>query len=323
MSGHLDCFGATHVGRARAVNEDQFLIADLNKSMRLHQTSLGLEHQTRLFGNSQGKLLLVADGMGGQEAGERASQLAVDSLVSYVLNTLHWYFQLDGKEEAEFEKELQAALQHCHAMLQLDADAIPQRRGMGTTLTMAYIIWPRMYVVHVGDSRCYLLRSGKLEQLTRDHTLRQLRREAADAAGQESRVPQGRDGNLLWNTIGASDEEPSCDVQCYSLQLDDTILLCTDGLTRHIDDTGIRTVLSGTDSAEMACTQLIEEANKAGGSDNITAVIGQFNDRDTTLDQDHAMQDTSSDDSTKEDSPSPTPANREELPASEKQPAST
>ena len=80
MAIQMDCYGMTDIGKKRSSNEDQFLIADLSKSLRVHQTSLGLDHQTRLFGGSQGHLLVVADGMGGCAAGERASTLAIDSL---------------------------------------------------------------------------------------------------------------------------------------------------------------------------------------------------------------------------------------------------
>src|SRR5436190_543537 len=93
MKGRMECYGLTDVGRSRVNNEDQFLIADLSKSMRIHQTSLGLDDQTRLFGSSQGILLLVADGMGGQAAGELASRIAVDALTRYLLNTMHWFWR--------------------------------------------------------------------------------------------------------------------------------------------------------------------------------------------------------------------------------------
>src|SRR5712671_4478994 len=88
MRGKMDCYGLTDIGKVREVNEDQFLIADLNKSMLIHQTSLSHEDHTRLFGGSQGRLLLVADSMGGHTEGKRASTIAVESLARYVLNTM-------------------------------------------------------------------------------------------------------------------------------------------------------------------------------------------------------------------------------------------
>lgn len=94
MRGKMDSFGLTDPGKVLSVNQDQFLSADLSKSMLVHQTSLQMEDHTRLFGSSQGKLLLVADGVGRAEAGERASTLAVDSLARYVLNTMTWFLGL-------------------------------------------------------------------------------------------------------------------------------------------------------------------------------------------------------------------------------------
>ncbi|MCA9133018.1 MAG: hypothetical protein KDA45_07675, partial [Planctomycetales bacterium] len=105
MSGFMDCCGLSDIGRQRSSNEDQFLISDVCKSMRVHQTSLALDHQTRLFGETQGKLLLVADGMGGHEAGERASQLAIDSFVDYALNRLSWFISPSGESEEDFEEQ--------------------------------------------------------------------------------------------------------------------------------------------------------------------------------------------------------------------------
>lgn len=280
MSGKMDCFGMTDIGRKRSANEDQFIIADLNKSMRVHQTSIGLDHQTRMFGNSQGKLLAVADGMGGQEAGERASQLVVDSVVTYVLNTLNWYFRLEADSDEDFRDDLKAGLQHCQEMLQRDVEAAPQRSGMGTTLTMAYIIWPRMYVVHVGDSRCYLLRDGKLKQITRDHTMAQLYKETMDAPvvnGEPDDEDTSRWSHTLWNAISADESAVDPEVYAVNLELGDAILLCTDGLTKYLDKTRLVALLSSEESTEAICQQMIDEANDAGGCDNITVVISRFN----------------------------------------------
>jgi protein phosphatase len=160
MHGKMDCAGLTDRGRVREANEDQFLIASLSKSMQVHSTSLGLEEQARLFGSSLGQLLVVADGMGGHAAGQRASALAVDSLTTYVLNTMHWFFRLRKDSEELFMADLGAALQHCQGALRDESERVPQRRGMGTTLTMAYLVWPRVFVVHAGDSRACCAASG-------------------------------------------------------------------------------------------------------------------------------------------------------------------
>lgn len=278
MLGKMDCSGCSHVGLRRSTNEDQFLIADLSKSMRVLQTSLGLDHQTRMFGTSQGKLLVVADGMGGHSAGERASQLAVDSVVTYILNTMQWFFRLDTKEDHDFREALQDALLSCQTAFEQEVEVIPQRQGMGTTLTMAYLLWPRLYIVHVGDSRCYLLRGGKLRQLTRDHTLRQLAKESERTAARENIEDDenGAGSNTLWNVISASEDGLAPEVCMSELQLGDALLLCTDGLYKHVATERLTELLQDERNCDDICRMMIEEANQDGGTDNITAIVARF-----------------------------------------------
>src|SRR5437764_15158098 len=123
MRGKMDCYGLTDTGKKRPQNEDQFLIADLNKSMLIHQTSLSHEDHTRLFGGSQGQLLLVADGMGGHAEGKRASTIAVQAISRYVLNTMHWFFRLEENREGDLEEELKESLEMCQKSIQAAAEA--------------------------------------------------------------------------------------------------------------------------------------------------------------------------------------------------------
>ena len=120
MRAKLDCAGATDVGRSRATNQDHFLIADLKKSMLVNATSLPLTQQSRLFGGSMGRLLMVADGMGGHAAGERASTLAMDYLGDSLLNRGHWCFNLDRDAEGDLRSiaaELDLSPQTLHETL--------------------------------------------------------------------------------------------------------------------------------------------------------------------------------------------------------------
>jgi protein phosphatase len=275
MGSKMDCFGLTDTGKVREGNEDQFLVADLNKSMLIHQTSLSVEDHTRLFGGSQGKLLLVADGMGGHAAGRQASTVAVEGLAQYVLNTMPWFYRLRHDREDDLEEELRSALEHCQKRVE-EASAAPGRRGMGTTLTMAWLLWPRLYVVHAGDSRCYLLRGARLEQVTTDHTLAQKLVERGELSPEEAH--ESRASHLLYNCIGGGSPDLSVDVYKASLRLGDTLLLCTDGLTALVSDARIRDVLLGSQAAEEACRALIGLANDLGGTDNITVVVAYFRD---------------------------------------------
>jgi protein phosphatase len=276
MRGKMDCYGLTDVGKKRESNQDQFLFADLSRSMLVHQTSLHLDEHTRLFGGSQGKLFLVADGMGGHAAGERASTLAVDTIARYVLNTMPWFLRLREGNEDDLKEELKAAMERCQERIEDEASAHAEREGMGTTLTLAYLLWPRLYVVHAGDSRCYLLRGSRLEQITRDHTV------AQQLVDQGAITPEAAEGSrwshMLWNCIGGGSRELSPEVYKTTLAVGDTLLLCTDGLTKCVPDAPLVEVLSRGQNAEETCRQLVDEANAAGGPDNITVVVAHFRD---------------------------------------------
>jgi protein phosphatase len=264
----------TDRGRQRPSNQDHFLVADLNKSMRVHGTSLHIDDQTRIYGGSQGKLLVVADGMGGETEGERASTIAVDQLTTFVLNSLSWCFRLEEDSEHDFEEHLKQAIESCQESIHDVARQHPEMKSMGTTMTLVYIVWPRAFVVHVGDSRCYLLRKGKLEQVTVDHTMATILAESGKMDRDEARkAPMG---HALWNAIGGRSDELSVDVHRLSLRPDDALLLCTDGLHDMVPDDKLALILNADTGAEAACRNLVELANANGGSDNITAIVTRF-----------------------------------------------
>jgi serine/threonine protein phosphatase PrpC len=267
MTNRPDSFGATDIGRLRKVNEDHFLIAELAKGMEIQQTSLGIRESTRLTSVRSGFLYLVADGMGGAPAGERASHLAVESVVRYVLNVMSWCFRVEHRDEL-LEQELKKVLEKCQTTLEADIAENPSRFGMGTTLTMAYVIWPELYVVHVGDARAYLFRGRHLHQITQDHTI-------SKALGTGSVAPHIR--KVLWNVIGGGTPELEPDVYHLTLEPKDELLLATDGLIRHLSDERIAATLGTASSARTACTRLISEACSEGGRDNITTIVARFN----------------------------------------------
>jgi protein phosphatase len=270
----MDCSGLTDIGRVRENNEDQFLIADLNKSMLVHQTSLSQDDHTRLFGGSQGALLLVADGMGGHAAGQQASALAVQTLEHYLLNTMPWFFRLQSNQENDLTDELKSALEACHRSITHAAAAHPSQHGMGTTLTMAYILWPRLYVVHVGDSRCYLFRPPRLERITTDQTMAQQLVEQGVLKAEEA--SDSRWSHVLYSCLGGSSNDLRVEVYKATLAVGDVLLLCTDGLTTGLRDEEVVGLLRQGQSAENTCRRLVAAANEAGGCDNITVVVARF-----------------------------------------------
>ncbi|OAI54492.1 hypothetical protein AYO47_10010, partial [Planctomyces sp. SCGC AG-212-M04] len=248
---HLDCFGQTDRGLKRPTNEDHFLIADLNKALRIHQTSLNFDDEETIFGASQGMMLLVADGMGGHAAGEHASRLTVESLTSSILNHMPWFFSRDAEGDEDLRTALERALHRCQERLQTEAKAHPSVQGMGTTLTAAYVHWPRTTVIHAGDSRCYLLRAGKLRQITRDHTLAQ--QIADEGEFRSSNILHTRWANVLWNAIGSGTDDVKPEVHQFDLQLGDVLLLCTDGLPKHVEPQEIRDALERNLDARATC----------------------------------------------------------------------
>lgn len=274
MQTQMDVYGLTDPGRRRSTNEDHYLLADLNKSLRVHNTSLKLDDETRIYGGSQGKLLIVADGMGGEPEGERASTIAVDQLATYVLNSLSWCFRLEENSEHDFEEHLKEALKSCQESIHRASDDHPEMKSMGTTMTMVYIVWPRAFVVHVGDSRCYLLKDNQLRQITSDHTMAALLAESGQMSSEQAR--NSPMGHALVNVLGGKSDELSVDVYRLSLECEDILLLCTDGLYDMVSDDTLQEVLSVGMSAELTCRKLVDVANENGGNDNITVIVARF-----------------------------------------------
>src|SRR3954462_8145057 len=274
MLTQMDCFGLTDPGLKRPTNQDHYLIADLNKSMPIHDTSLTLDNETRVYGGSQGKLLVVADGMGGEAEGERACTIAVDQLTTYVLNSLSWCFRLEQDSEQDFEDHLQEPLESSQKTIHEVVATHPEMRSMGTTLTMVYIVWPRAFVVHVGDSRCYLLRNGELAQITVDHTVSEIMVETGKMSREEAQ--HSPMGHALWNVLGGRSTELAVDGYKLTLQPDDVLLLCTDGLYNLVPQEKLQELLDSNTSAESACRKLVDLANQNGGNDNITVIVSHF-----------------------------------------------
>lgn len=277
MTGRMDTFGLTDIGLVRESNDDQFLIADLKKSVIIHQTSLSYDDETHLLGGSQAKLLLVADGVGGHPGGDRASRMAVQGIVQYLLNTMHWLFRVnDGREDA-FLEDLKGALSFTQEKMRQHAEAVPAHQQMATTITLAYIVWPQVYLIHVGDSRAYVFRDQEVIHLTQDQTCAQ----ALVDAGlmQEADIGKSPLRHVLSGLVGCNPRQLTPNVSEFKLSLHDKLLLCTDGLTSQLPDDAIADLLAADLSCEEACGLLVRAANDAGGEDNITVVLAHFTDR--------------------------------------------
>jgi protein phosphatase len=268
----VSCHGSTDKGQVRANNEDQYLVARLSKALQVMQTSLP---QPKLRQSSDcSHLFIVADGMGGHAAGEQASALAIDSVETYVLEALKWFAHKHGDDDDQLLADFRNALGQAHERVRHEAIEHPELQGMGTTLTLAYSLNDQLYVAHVGDSRCYLLRERILYSITQDHTLvEEMVRKGVLTAEQ---AVHHRWRHVITSTVGGESSKVRIDVHRLHLQPGDVILLCSDGLTEMQTGDDIAAVLQAATTPEAACKQLIAAANAAGGKDNITVVVAVF-----------------------------------------------
>lgn len=273
----IEASGLTHTGKVRKTNEDAYLVATLQRSMLVHDASPAARGW--FTGQSAGTMLVVADGMGGQGGGDVASRVAVSAVVNHLLNCMPWATarEVDVPRATHTPSLPGVRDQLANALVEGDSTvkSTGARSGtpqMGTTLTMALVVWPIAYVAHVGDTRCYLYRAGELRRLTTDHTLAQRLLDVSPGTVDE----KSRLHHVLWNSLGASQELPQPEIQKLTLQSGDLLLLCSDGVTKHLNDTELSRLLAGSVSAEQRCAMLVERANGAGGTDNMTAVVATF-----------------------------------------------
>jgi PPM family protein phosphatase len=271
-------FGMTDTGKRRPANEDQFLIAELTKAMTIAHTSL--RGPSSLTGDERGQLFLVADGMGGHAAGERASALAVAVIEQFTVNTFKWFLQDDEPGPESAATEFAAAIKEADAAIISESEANPELQGMGTTLTLAYAVGPQLFVLHVGDSRAYLFRGGALQQLTHDHTVVAEMVERGELRPEQA--SQHRLRHVITNVLGGRQRGVRADAQVIDLHAGDGLLLCSDGLTEMVDANDITEVLSAEQEPERAARRLIELANERGGHDNVTVIVARFDEADAS-----------------------------------------
>jgi serine/threonine protein phosphatase PrpC len=253
---HVSVAARTDIGRVRENNEDAFLISDLSGKKR----SDGAHGVERIGVGPKGVLLVVSDGIGGAKAGEVASALVVEGLAR----------ALEGEA---MSTPPSAQLRHAAAKAHMDVAAAAHdrdRKGMGATLTALYVMGRTAYVAEVGDSRAYLLRSGRLHPLTRDQSVAQALVDAGALRPEEAeRSPMK---NVLAQAMGGAS---GIQVALGKLELADRdcLLLCSDGLSGTLTDDEIRTAILESPNLAAACEHLVALANEAGGQDNITVIV--------------------------------------------------
>jgi serine/threonine protein phosphatase PrpC len=267
----IDLYGISHPGQVRSENQDQFLIASLHKTMMVHHSSIPEEHLGRLTSDSRGFVFLVADGVGGGPAGQLASGTALTAIVDYVIHAMDLYLDIDESTEPMFLAQLRQSVERGHEKIRASGGEA-KTSGMATTLTMVTVRWPKAYLVHVGDSRCYRLRNGNLELMTKDQTMAQVLLDAG--ALNPDTAEQSGLKHVLWSALGGREASP--ETLMTDIEFDDVMLICSDGLTKHVSDDEIRDSLVRTTGSEATCRALLELALSRGGTDNVTVVMSRL-----------------------------------------------
>jgi serine/threonine protein phosphatase PrpC len=241
----LEYGGCSHKGMARKSNEDFYYIPSEGQNQNL---------------------AMIADGMGGHNAGEIASSMAVETVLEYFLN--NW--DSDSKDPIGLIEEAIETSNHILFNLAESNDAY---KGMGTTLVLAYFYEGKVYLGHVGDSRGYLIRNGEITQLTKDHSLVQELLDNGTITSEE--VEKHPQKNIITRALGT---EETIEIDCHQIPLEagDIILLCTDGLILHVDLKQKIELLESSHSMQELAYELVDLALGEGGLDDITVVAIKY-----------------------------------------------
>ncbi len=262
-------FGAaSHVGLVRKNNEDHYAVVRRVRTRELLLTNLRPPIPAPT--SEEVFVLTVADGMGGEVFGELASRLALTAGWEVAPREYAW-IQNTGPISLEQVREKAAAYAaQMHQAFQEQARKVPETAGMGTTLTVAYVVGSEAFICHAGDSRAYLVRGTEISLLTQDHTLAEEYRAAGRTREEAARVK-----NILTNYLSEG-KEMQLDVDQVALQDGDCLLLCSDGLSDLVREEQIVAAVNSAATPQAACEALIALALERGGKDNITVVIGKF-----------------------------------------------
>jgi len=268
----IDLFGLTHPGKVRAENEDHFLACTVHPQVIVHGTSLPNVDQLPLRGERLATIVLVADGVGGQSGGSAASRIATETVTRYVSSTLRSYYAAGSSDEEVFLDSLRTAALEAHDAVRAEAQQRPNDKRMATTLTLGIAVWPWLYVVQLGDSRCYYYWNRVLHQVTRDQTV------AQDLVDQgvmpKERLQASPYRHVLSSAVGGEDALP----EVSRVRIDrfgSVLLFCSDGLTKHATDEEIAQHIAANPRSEAICRSLLDLALERGGTDNITIVVGR------------------------------------------------
>jgi protein phosphatase len=250
----------TDVGRVRKNNQDAFIVTDLTEGEAIQTSGELLKRPVGIHG----LLLVVADGMGGAQAGDVASAMATEQLSQKLIA---------ANERALVSSWLRQGIKGCNREVRKASLANVEYQGMGATMTAAVIHDGKAVIAQVGDSRGYLIREGHIEQITKDQSLVQAMLDAGQITKEAAESFPYR--NVILHALGAEDEvEP--DISIVKLEQGDVLLLCSDGLSNKVGNVEMHDTIIESESLGAACERLVALANERGGEDNITLVVARF-----------------------------------------------
>ena len=270
----VDVAGQSHQGLVRSKNEDHFVVVRLGRFLERLQSNLPegdspsrFQEITYGFG--------VADGIGGSAGGEEASRIALDTLNNLILDVPDWIFRPDDEIlTREIVRRASERYEKIKEKLKEHAQEEPRLHGYGTTMTVAWNLGKNLFIGHIGDSRAYLHRQHRMCQLTRDHTMAQALADHGQVS--QAEVAKHRLRHVLTRSLGDRVMEVKPDIQQVVLDAGDRLLLCSDGLTDMVSDSGISAILDQGESAEKTCQALVDAALASGGKDNVTVIVARY-----------------------------------------------
>ena len=261
----VQVFGRTDVGKTRDHNEDSFIVADLTTRKASLQPDVR-EHEV----GRRGTLFMVADGMGGAAAGEVASEMATTTVYNHMVKA--WGGDQEVSEQ-RFAYRLKEAVEIANQQIHEYASNHLEVRGMGTTTTAAGVFQGALYLSQIGDSRGYLIRQGRIAQITKDQSLMQRLVDAGELTEEEAAVSERR--NIILQALGP-DPHVKVDLTRQELRAGDLLVMCSDGLSGLVKKEEILTIVTQATDLVAACRELIDLANDRGGPDNITCIVAKF-----------------------------------------------
>jgi len=269
----VDVAGLSDKGKVREENQDHFLVVLAGRYAETIATSLpsGAIPQ---HSEDRGHLMMVADGMGGQAAGEVASRTVLVTMTHLILNHPEWALRVNEKSAADIQDRAVARYQALDAALADAMQANPGLKGMGTTLTVAYSLGLDLFIAHAGDSRAYLWHEGSVRQLTRDHTYVQRLVDAGMLTTEAAAGHQLR--HALTNVLGGGKRSVDVELQQLRFAPGDRLLLCSDGLTGTMKDEEIAGILGQRGSAADSCRRLVDLALERGAPDSVTVIVARY-----------------------------------------------